>query len=86
MWDPATGEQLATLTGHTRSVDAMAWSADGTRLASAGYDDKINIFELGRPDHTIYLRVEPLTCLQWSNAGIAIGGPHGVGVLELAYT
>jgi WD40 repeat protein len=36
IWDPDTGTQTSTLTGHTDWVRAVAWSPDGTRLASAG--------------------------------------------------
>ena len=36
IWDPATGQQRATLTGHTGPVTAVAIAPDGTWLASAG--------------------------------------------------
>jgi WD40 repeat protein len=35
IWDPATGRQRATLTGHTGSVTAVAIAPDGTWLATA---------------------------------------------------
>ena len=38
LWDPATGEQLAVLEGHTGRVNSVAWSPDGRMLASAGND------------------------------------------------
>src|SRR5262249_40830025 len=34
VWDPATGEELLKLTGHTAAVFRMAFSPDGRRLAS----------------------------------------------------
>ncbi|HET9253889.1 MAG TPA: hypothetical protein VFO16_01645, partial [Pseudonocardiaceae bacterium] len=86
VWNPATGQELATLTGHATGVDALAWSPDGTRLASASNEGTICIFNLDYPHLPTYLQVEPLTCLQWNSAGIAIGGPHGIGVLDLVYT
>ena len=35
VWDVATGSALRTLTGHTSGVTSVAFSPDGTRLASA---------------------------------------------------
>jgi WD40 repeat protein len=35
IWDAKTGESLATLDGHEFFVSSVAWSPDGTRLASA---------------------------------------------------
>jgi WD40 repeat protein len=86
VWDPATGEQLCTLTGHPSRVEVLAWSPEGTRLASATNKGEIYVFDLDCPDHPIYLRVEPLTCLQWAHTGIAVGGPHGLSVLDLTHT
>jgi Tol biopolymer transport system component len=40
LWDPATGEQIGTLKGHTSSVWDVAFSPDGKTLASAGGREK----------------------------------------------
>jgi WD40 repeat protein len=41
LWDPATGSLVRTLTGHTDDVSALAFSPDGSLLASGagGWDD-----------------------------------------------
>ena len=38
LWDPDTGEQLRTLTGHTDWVFGVAFSPDGRLLATASAD------------------------------------------------
>ncbi|MEU2172340.1 hypothetical protein ACH47V_32895 [Micromonospora chersina] len=38
LWDPARDTLVATLTGHTGLAAALAFSADGSRLASIGLD------------------------------------------------
>ena len=38
LWDPATGEHLRALTGHTEGVNSVAFSPDGRMLATGGYD------------------------------------------------
>ena len=43
IWDPATGTQLTVLEGHTGGVQAVAWSPDGTRLASGSADRTVRM-------------------------------------------
>ncbi|MBN1428381.1 MAG: hypothetical protein JXB07_08350 [Anaerolineae bacterium] len=39
LWNVTTGELIYLLEGHTRNVYAVAWSPDGTRLASGAWGD-----------------------------------------------
>jgi WD40 repeat protein len=39
VWDAKTGRELLTLQGHTDDVSSVAFSPDGQRLASGGWDD-----------------------------------------------
>ena len=44
--DPATGELLATLIGHSAKACALAFSSDGRRLASGGGDHDVIIWDV----------------------------------------
>ena len=83
VWDPTTGHTTITLPGHPGGVSAVAWSPDGTRLATAGYDGVIRISDPHRGARSIYLHLDPITCMAVSSAGIAVGGPWGTGLLDL---
>src|SRR5207244_13272617 len=39
VWDAASAQELLTLTGNTANLNCMAFSPDGKRLATAGYQD-----------------------------------------------
>ena len=45
IWDAATYEVLATLTGHADGVNGLAFSPDGARLASASHDGTIKFWD-----------------------------------------
>jgi WD40 repeat protein len=45
IWDPATGQCVSTLEGHSGWVRSVAWSHDATRLASASVDHTVRIWD-----------------------------------------
>jgi WD40 repeat protein len=45
VWDSATGHQVSTLAGLSGAIRDLAFSADGTRLAAAGSDGTIRIWD-----------------------------------------
>ena len=45
MWDASSGRELLTLTGHTDEVFGVAFSPDGTRLATASNDQTAKVWD-----------------------------------------
>ena len=46
LWDVATGEKISTFRGHCSDVQELAFSPDGTLLASGGYDGIILLWDM----------------------------------------
>ena len=46
LWDVATGENIATFWGHTTDIQSLAFSLDGTILASGSYDGTILLWDM----------------------------------------
>jgi WD40 repeat protein len=48
LWDVATGKRLARLEEHQGKVKCLAFSPDGTRLASGSYDQTVRLWDVAR--------------------------------------
>jgi WD40 repeat protein len=62
LWDGVMGgTSITTLEGHSDQVYCVAFSSDGSRLASGSYDDTIRLWDgfTGVAIATIYSRADP---------------------------
>lgn len=56
LWDPNTGEEMATLRGHVGSVYACDLSPDGAQIISGGQDRTIRIWDVATESEVRILR------------------------------
>ena len=80
IWDAATGQERAVLTGHTGWVQAVAVAPDGSWLATGGEDGTVRIWDVatgqrrGHPD-----RRQPGEVQRWRWRRMAAGWPPAAG-------
>ena len=49
MWEATTGKELLTLKGHNDRIMSAAYSPDGQRIVTGGWDGMVIIWEAGSP-------------------------------------
>lgn len=74
-------QPLGVLKGHTRTVNALAVSPDGARLASAGEDGTLWIWDLTTRRCLTLIRTDtPLLACVWMPSGNAVAVTTGTGL------
>jgi WD40 repeat protein len=56
VWDAATGQRLLTIPAHSNHINAVTYSPDGTRLATASNDKTIKLWEAATGEEILTLR------------------------------
>jgi WD40 repeat protein len=56
VWDVATGRLLHTLSGHSQPLECLAFSRDGTRLATGSTDTVVKLWDVATGDEILTLR------------------------------
>jgi tetratricopeptide (TPR) repeat protein len=85
IWDAQTGAELHTLPGHNALVNAVAFSPDGARLASASGEQTVKIWDVKTGQEAVTLR--GYTSFVWSLAfstdGTRLAAGCGDGTLRI---
>jgi len=94
IWDAASGAEVRKLDGHTGHVQAVQWSPDGTRLASASQDGTARIWDPATGAQLIRFDTapdqvggQPLLTVCWSPDGaklVSAGADEAIRVWDVA--
>ena len=74
LWETRTDKLLLSLDGHTSSVNSVAWSPNGSMVASGSLDGSIRVWSIiGEPCRAIFLSLGELDWMTYTPQGDFIG-------------
>ncbi len=76
LWDASTGEHLRSLKGHTKNVSNVAFSTDGSMLASTSWRESTRLWDVGTGEFLRQLEGTEtgVTCVGFSPDGAKLAG------------
>jgi eukaryotic-like serine/threonine-protein kinase len=87
LWNVETHAKLATLTGHNNTIGHLAFSPDGSLLASASYDGSARLWDLRSQPPTALAKIEPgfntVFCVTFSPDGKALATSGNVKPVKI---
>jgi WD40 repeat protein len=80
-----TSQQVFTLSGHTDGVERIAWSDDGTKIASGGSDNEVRVWNAttGASLFTFTAHTGLVTSVAWNSNNTVIASGSSDGTIRL---
>jgi WD40 repeat protein len=85
LWDVKTGKELQTLTGHSNWINSVAFSSDGSTLASGSLDNTIKLWDVktGKELQTLTGHSNWITLVSFSSDGLTLASGSGGNTIKL---
>jgi WD40 repeat protein len=80
----STWGESRTIPGHTGEVTSVCWSPDGKRLASAGRDGTIKVWDPATGQEAMALQLGgDVVCIAWSRDGRKLASATADGAIQI---